>query len=335
VTTTTPSPAATAPPLATGKRAIADRTFRSLSLACGLGVLVVLALIAIFTTKEAWPAFQHEGLRFFTSRTWDPNHTKVVNGQTVADPRFGALAFIYGTLVVSTIALVISLPVSIGLALYLSEVAPRRLRSPVSLGIDLLAAVPSVVYGLWGVLVLVPVLGRQYARVSRDTKGVPVIGTLFSGNGGGKSFLTAGLILALMITPIITSLSREVFDTVPRAQKEAALALGATRWEMIRGAIFPWSGPGVTGAVMLGLGRAMGETIAVALVIGSSPQITAHLFGSGDALPSVIANQFGEASSLERSALIGLGVVVFVLTILVNSGARVLVNRGVAAGASA
>jgi phosphate transport system permease protein len=330
----TPSPAEPAPSLLASKRAVADSTFRYVSLACGLGVLVILALIAFFTTKEAWPAFRHEGLHFFIGRTWDPNHTKLVNGQALPDPRFGALAFIYGTVLVSTIALVISLPVSLGLALFLSDVAPRRLRSPVSYGIDLLASVPSVVYGLWGVLVLAPVLGRFYAHVSRDTNGIPVIGTLFSGGGAGKSFMTAGLILALMITPIITSLSREVFDTVPRAQKEAALALGSTRWEMIRGSILPWGRGGVVGAVMLGLGRAMGETIAAALVIGSSPQITARLFGSGDALPAVIANQFGEASSTERAALIGLGVVVFVLTILVNSGARILVGRGVTAGAS-
>ncbi len=320
----TPSPAETAPPLKASKRAVADTSFRFLSLACGLGVLVILALIAFFTTKEAWPAFHQEGARFFFSRTWDPNRGK-----------FGALPFIYGTMTASVIALIIALPVSLGLALYLSEVAPRRLRGPVSYAIDLLAAIPSVVYGLWGVLVLVPILGRLYTRIGKDTHGIPVIGTLFSGANGGKSFMTAGLILALMITPIITSLSREVFDTVPRAQKEAALALGSTRWEMIRGSILPWGRSGVTGAVMLGLGRAMGETIAAALVIGSSPQITARLFGSGDALAAVIANQFGDASDVWRAALIGLGVVVFLLTIIVNSAARVIVGRGVPAGAMA
>ncbi len=320
----TPSPTEPAPSLNATKRAVADTSFRYLSLACGLGVLVILALIAFFTTKQAWPAFRQQGAGFFFSSTWDPNRGK-----------FGALPFIYGTMVISAIALIVSLPVSIGLALYLTEVAPRRLRGPVGYCIDLLAAVPSVVYGLWGVLVLVPILGRLYTRIGKDTHGIPVLGTVFSGSNGGKGFMTAGLILALRITPIITSLSREVFDTVPRTQKEAALALGSTRWEMIRGAILPWGRGGVTGAVMLGLGRAMGETIAAALVIGSSPQITARLFGSGDALAAVIANQFGEASDIQRAALIGLGVVVFVLTIIVNSGARILVGRGTPAGAPA
>jgi phosphate transport system permease protein len=323
----TPSHAEPVSSLRASSRALADRSFRSLSLACGLGVLVILALIAFFITKQAWPAFRQEGARFFFSRTWDPNHMKVVHGQQVADPVFGALPFIYGTVAASAIALVISLPVSIGLALYLSEVAPRRLRGPVSYGIDLLAAVPSVVYGLWGVLVLVPILGRLYTRIGKDLHGIPVLGTLFSGANGGKSIMTAGLILALMMTPIITSLSRAVFDTVPRAQKEAALALGSTRWEMIRGSILPWGRSGVTGAVMLGLGRAMGETIAAALVIGSSPQISARLFGPADTLAAVIANQFGEATDVWRAALIGLGVVVFVLTVIVNSGARLLVGR--------
>lgn len=331
----TPSPPEPAPTLNATKRAVADTSFRYLSLACGLGVLVILALIAFFTTKEAWPAFRQGGARFFFSRTWDPNHTKLVHGQQVPDPVFGALPFIYGTMVVSAIALIVALPVSLGLALFLSDVAPRRFRGPVSYGIDLMAAVPSVVYGLWGVLVLVPILGRLYTRIGKDLHGVPVLGTVFSGSNGGKGFMTAGLILALMITPIVTSLSREVFDTVPRAQKEAALALGSTRWEMIRGSILPWGRSGVTGAVMLGLGRAMGETIAAALVIGSSPQITARLFGSGDALAAVIANQFGEASDLQRAALIGLGVVVFVLTIIVNSAARALVGRGTPPGATA
>jgi phosphate transport system permease protein len=307
---------------------VADSFFRYVSLLCGLAVLAILVLIAISTTSKALPAFRHEGFRFLFSKDWNPTRTKVVNGHDVADPRFGALAFIYGTMVASTIALVVAVPVSLALALFLTDVAPRRLRAPVSYAIDLLAAIPSVVYGLWGVLVLAPALTHTYRSISSATHGIPLLGTLLSG-GSGRSFMTAGLILALMITPIITSLTREVFDTVPRAQKEAALALGSTRWEMVRGAVLPWGRSGVIGAVMLGLGRAMGETIAAALVIGSSPQITARLFSAGDALPAVIANQFGEAADLWRSALIGLGVLVFALTIVVNTAARTLVTRGV------
>ncbi|MEZ5265136.1 MAG: ABC transporter permease subunit [Acidimicrobiales bacterium] len=193
--------------------------------------------------------------------------------------------------------------------------------------IDLLAAVPSVVWGLWGFLVLRSPLQTFYEWLSSALSPVPVLGALFEGPVSGLSFATAGTILALMIIPIITSLSRDVMDTVPVAQKEAALALGATRWEMIRGAVLPWSRGGVIGAIVLGLGRAMGETIAVALVIGSSGQITARLFASGDALPSQIANQFNESEGLFRSALIALGVTLFGFTIVVNLAARALVTR--------
>jgi phosphate transport system permease protein len=278
-------------------------------------VLVVLGLILVSTSKEALPAFRQEGLRFLTSDQWIPSQD-----------RFGALAFIYGTLVVSAIALVIAVPVSIGLALFITEVAPRRLRTPVVYLIDLLAAIPSVVYGLWGILVFGPAIAHQYDHVSRAFDGIPVLGTLFNGNSQ-RSFMTAGIILAVMITPIVTSITKEVFATVPRDQKEAALGLGATRFEMIRGAVFPYSRTGLVGAVMLGLGRAMGETIAVALVIGSSPAITAHLFSRGDAMAAVVANEFGEASGTHRAALIGLGVVLFIMTVLVNLLARQVAGR--------
>jgi phosphate transport system permease protein len=293
--------------LTTVRRAWADGAFRVVSVASGLTVLVVLALIVLSITQKAWPAFQEAGFGFVTGTRWAPN-----------DDVFGALAFVYGTLVVSAIALVLSVPVSIGIALFLSEIAPPRLRKPVSYLVDLMAAIPSVVFGLWGVLVLAPdIVGPFAARFS-------------GGSGGGKSLVTAGLILALMVTPIITALTREIFETVPAGQKEAAIALGATRWETIRGAVFPHSRNGVVGAVMLGLGRAMGETIAVALVIGSSPQITARLFSSGDNLAAVIANQFGEAGGVHRSALIGLGLVLFGMTIVVNIAARFVVSRSAA-----
>jgi phosphate transport system permease protein len=314
---------ARAPTLRTGRTAIADTGFRLGALGCGLLVLAILLLIAVSTTGKALPAFRHSGLSFVTSRVWDP-----VNG------KFGALAFIWGTLFTSLVALVIAVPVSLGIALFLTEVAPRRLRLPVVYVIDLLAAVPSVVYGLWGILFLGPKIGGLYRDVATATHGIPGLGTLFSGQDG-KSFMTAGLIIALMITPIITSLSREVFATVARTQKEAALALGATRWEMMRTAVLGAGRSGVVGAVMLGLGRAMGETIAVALVIGSFPRITLGLFHSGDAMASVIANQFGEASGTFRSALIGLGVLLFALTIVINIIARGFISRAEKSGAAA
>ncbi|HEY4410459.1 MAG TPA: phosphate ABC transporter permease subunit PstC [Acidimicrobiia bacterium] len=312
-------PGAPKGPLHGGSR-LADQTFRWVCLASGLLVLVVLGLILFSTTKEAMPAFRHEGLKFVTSKDWNP-----------AANHFGALAFIYGTLLVSAIALVIAVPVSIGLALFITELAPKRLRVPVTYLIDLLAAIPSVVYGLWGILVFGPWLakaGGLYDHIGSLFHSVPLLGTMFEGNSP-RNFMTAGIILAMMITPIVTSISREVFATVPRDQKEAAWGLGATRFEMIRGAVVPYSRTGLVGAVMLGLGRAMGETIAVALVIGSTPSVNfpPHLFGPGDAMAAVVANQFGEATDVHRAALIGLGVVLFVMTVIVNLLARRITSR--------
>ena len=296
--------------------AVADRTFQIVALVCGVLVLAVLALIALSLTGKALPAFRQQGLSFVSSSKWDLNAG-----------HYGAFAYIYGTVITSVIALVVSVPVSVGIALMLSEAAPRRLRRPIVYVIDLLAAIPSVVFGLWGLLVLAPPLGRFYGHVHEDVKGIPVLRTVFSGGTSGRSLFTAGLIVALMITPIITSLTREVFDTVPSGQKEGAYALGCTRWEMIRGSVLPYSREGLVGAIMLGLGRAMGETIAVTLLIGSSAQVTARLFGSGDALAAVIVNQFGEASGTARSALLGLGVVLFAITIVVNMAARGVLAR--------
>jgi phosphate transport system permease protein len=185
------------------------------------------------------------------------------------------------------------------------------------------------VFGLWGILVLAETIGNFYNDVASALSPIPIVGQLFDEPASGRSFFTAGLILAIMIIPIITSLTLEVFDTTPRAEKEAAYGLGATRWEMIRASVFSHSKGGVVGAVTLGLGRAMGETIAVALVIGSNPQITANLFAPGYSMPSVIANEFGESSGDWRAALIGLGVVLFILTIIVNLTARAIVNRSI------
>jgi phosphate transport system permease protein len=292
-----------------------DSAFKLLALVAGLVVLAILGLIAFSTTKEAWPAFKQEGFGFVTSSTWIP-----------AENKFGALAFIYGTVLSSVLALVLAVPVSLGIALYANEAAPRRLRKPVVYVMDLLAAIPSVVYGLWGIIVLAPAIQPVYKAISGAVGDIPVLGWFFNGESG-RSYMTAGIILAIMITPIITSLSREVIATVPSAQREAAYGMGATRWEMIRAAVLPWSRGGIVGSVMLGLGRAMGETIAVALVIGSQAKITTHLFEAGDSMAAVIVNQFGEASGTHRAALIGLGVVLFGVTIIVNVSARGIVSR--------
>ena len=220
-----------------------------------------------------------------------------------------------------------AVPVSIGIALLLTEVVPYRWSRPIVYVIDLLAVVPSVVWGLWGILVFAPWIAKIYASIASGVNGIPVLGSLFGPPTSGASFFTAGIILAFMITPIVTSLSREVIATVPAIDREGAYALGATRWEMIRGAVWPHSQGGVVGAVLLGLGRAMGETIAAALVIGSSATITSHLFAPGYSLPAVIANQFGEATGVFRAALFGIGVLLFVITIIINLVARGVVAR--------
>ncbi|HRE00976.1 MAG TPA: phosphate ABC transporter permease subunit PstC, partial [Ilumatobacteraceae bacterium] len=226
------------------------------------------------------------------------------------------------------IAVVLAVPVSLGLALFTTQVAPKWLRRPLVTLTDIVAVVPSVVFGLWGVIYLAPRLVGVFKTLNGWFDGVPVLSSIFGRVGGGRSFLTTGLILAVMITPIITSIAREVIDTTPQADRDGALALGATRWEMITGAVLPHSAGGIVGGVMLGLGRAMGETIAAALVIGSSPAITANIFSSGDSLPAVIAFQWGEATSDEkRSALIAMGLTLFVLTLLVNFAATAIVNR--------
>ncbi len=297
------------------RRPLGDRGFQVLALAAGLLVLVILVLIAVSTSQQASSWFSTEGLKIFTN-TWDPSANK-----------FGALAFIYGTAVTGIIALVLAVPVSLGIALLLTEVVPYRWSRPIVYVIDLLAVVPSVVWGLWGILVFAPWLQGIYASIGSGVKGVPVLGSLFGPPTSGASFFTTGIILAFMITPIVTSLSREVIATVPAADREGAYALGATRLEMIRGVVWPHSQGGVVGAVLLGLGRAMGETIAAALVIGSSPTITSHLFATGYNMPSVIANQFGEASGVFKSGLMGIGVLLFVFTIIINVIARGVVAR--------
>jgi phosphate transport system permease protein len=297
------------------RRPLGDRSFQVIALTAGLLVLVILVLIALSTSQQASSWFSTEGAKIFSS-TWNP-----------AANQFGALAFIYGTAITAVIAIVIAVPVSVGIALLLTEVVPYRWSRPIVYVIDLLAVVPSVVWGLWGILVFAPWILHIYSSIGSGVNGIPVLGSLFGPPASGASFFTAGIILAFMITPIVTSLSREVTATVPAVDKEGAYSLGATRLEMIRGVVLPHSQSGIVGAVLLGLGRAMGETIAAALVIGSSATITSHLFAPGYNMPSVIANEFGEATGVFRAALMGLGVLLFIFTIVINVIARGVVER--------
>ncbi len=274
----------------------ADAAFRWLATVSSAIVLLVLGLIVIAMGARTLPVFREMGVRFFVSKRWSP-----------ADEAYGALPFVWGTLYTSVLATAISVPISLGVALFTAEVAPRWLKRPLVYVIDLLAVIPSVVFGLWGILTLAPYIGR--------------------------SFLTAGLILAMMITPIVTSLAREVIETTPVSQKEAALALGATRWEMIWGAIWPHSRGGLAGAIMLGVGRAMGETIAAALTIGSAiGEISLNPLAPGNSMPAVIANEWGEAFETHKSALIALAMLLFVITIVVNLIAAAIVHRSFARG---
>src|SRR5690349_9687117 len=295
-----------------------DHSFRAVALAAGLSVLAILALIAYFTTKQAWPIFKHDAWGFITGTRWDPLNNK-----------FGALPFIYGTAVASALALVLAVPLSIGIALFSNEVAPRRLRRPVTYVIDLLAAIPSVVYGLWALAVLESPAQTVYQWIADTIGKIPLLDRVFGGVPSGQSLATAGVVLAIMMIPIVTAISREVLATVSQDDKNAALAMGATRWEMLRACVFPRVRSGLVGAVMLGMGRAIGETIAVALVIGSNQKIDSHIFHAGDSMASVIAHEFGEAASepLYRAALIGLAVLLFVFTLLVNVVARWVTGR--------
>jgi len=278
---------------------------------------LILALIVYFFIRlvgEARPAFEHTGILGFTfGSPWD------VNAE-----HFGALPLLVGTLITSLLALAMGVPVAVAAALYATELCPRRMRGALTILVELLAAVPSVVYGLWGIFFLAPKLQPAEQWVADRLSGVPFI-------GGGlvtiPNYFITGLVLAIMILPIVSALSREVMLTVPPDHKEAALGLGATRWEMIRIAVLPYCRSGIVGGSMLGLGRAIGETIAVTILIGDAPQLGKHLFGQGYSLAAVIANEFGEAQGLHRSALFAAGLVLFVLTLLVNAAARLIVLR--------
>jgi len=296
--------------------AIGDSVYRWLTMAFALCIPVLLLFIAIEVGTAAWPAFKTFGFGFLFSSDWDPPHNV-----------FGAAPAIYGTIISSIIALVIATPLALGVAIFLSEFAPGWLRQPVAFFVDLLAAIPSVVYGLWGIFVLQPIL-RDH--VMPFLSGLPVIGQsgLFEGPAYGPSMLAAGLILAIMVLPFISAVSREVLMAVPRSQREAALALGATKWEMIADAVVPYARSGIIGGIILGLGRALGETMAVTMLIGNVHKISASLFAPGYTMASLIANEFAEATGdLHISALMAVGGVLFLVTLVVNALARWLVWR--------
>jgi len=295
---------------------IADRVYRAAILGFALCVPLLLLLILIEVGTAGWPALRQFGFTFLTSSAWDP-----VAGQ------FGAAPAIAGTIVTSIIALALATPLALGGAIFLSEFAPNWLRQPLSFFVDLLAAVPSVVYGLWGVFFLLPLLREQLMPFLRDTLNLGAT-PFFSGPAYGPSMLAAGLILSIMVLPYIAAVSREVLMAVPRSQREAALALGATRWESITGAVVPYARSGIIGGIILGLGRALGETMAVTMVIGNRHELSASLFAPGYTMASLIANEFSEATTdLHLSALMAVGFVLFLITLIVNAIARWLVWR--------
>jgi len=312
-----------AAPVPGGGRAVLERSplarlpDRALRYALTALAAAFLALIAYFFVRlvgEASPAFEKFGIFGFTfGRNWN-----------VSAEHFGALPLLVGTLITSALALLIGVPVAVATAIYATELCPQRLRSPLTVLVELLAAVPSVVYGLWGIFFLAPKLQPAEQWLADRVSFIPFI-------GGGlvtiPNYFVTGLVLAIMILPIVSAISREVMATVPSDQKEAALGLGATRWEMIRTAVLPFSRAGIVGGAMLGLGRAIGETIAVTILIGDAPKLSGHLFEQGYSLAAVIANEFGEAQGLHRSALFAAGLVLFVLTLLVNAVARGFVLR--------
>ena len=295
-----------------------DRIFHGLLSWTGFLVLLLLVAIAVQLFRLSWPAIRQFGFGFFYKSDWDP-----VQGV------FGALPFIYGTVVSSLLGLLIAAPISIGIALFLNEVAESRLSSVVGFLVEMLAAIPSVVYGLWGIFVLAPWLRVSVEPfLKKHLEGVPVVSALFSGPAYGVGMLAAGLILSMMITPTVSAVCREVFRAVPETQREAARALGATEWETMSLAVLKSSRSGVLGAVILGLGRALGETMAVTMVIGNRGQIMASLFAPAQTMASVVANEYAEASGdLHIAALAFVGLALFAVSFFMNSTARFLVWR--------
>ena len=293
-----------------------DQLLQWILTALAAAILVLIGYFFVRLIGQSSTSINHFGFSFVFGNNWDAAHNI-----------FHALPLVVGTLVTSAIALLLGVPVAIAAALFLTEICPRRVRGPLAIVVDLLAAVPSVVWGLWGVFVLAPKLLPAEKWFASTFSFIPWLG---GGTVNLYNYFIAGLVLAIMILPIVSAIAREVISTVPSQDKEASLALGATRWEMIRMAVLPYSRSGITGGAMLGLGRAIGETIAVVLLIGSNPILGKHLFSPGYSLAAVIANEFGEAANepIHKSTLFEAGLVLFVLTLLINIAARRFVSRG-------
>ena len=297
------------------KQRIQDWFFHKITMVFALSVLLVLAGIIVYLMIGAWPALEHFGPAFFTTIEWDP-----------VNDNFGAAIAIYGTLVTSALALLIAFPVSFGIALFLTEVCPVWLRRPLGTSIELLAGVPSIIYGMWGLFVFAPLFGDYVQPLLKSTLGaLPWIGVLFKGPTMGIGILTASVILAVMIIPFISSVMRDVFEIVPAVLKESAYGLGCTRWEVVRKVVLPYTKTGVVGGVMLGLGRALGETMAVTFVIGNANELKPSLFAAGASITSTLANEFAEATSkLHVSSLYALAFILFVITFIVLSAAKLM-----------
>lgn len=298
--------------------ALTDSVFRTLTRLSAALVLVILGGVAISLVFGAWPALSHFGWAFLVTESWNP-----------VTEKFGALAPIYGTIVTSLIAIVIAVPIGIGIAVFLTELCPRPLRRPIGIAVELLAGIPSIIYGIWGLFVLAPFLQVHLQPfVIKLFHGVPGLSSLFSGPPYGIGLMTSGLILAIMVLPFITSITRDVFDTVPAVLKESAYGIGCTTWEVTRRVVIPYTRVGIMGGVMLGLGRALGETMAVTFVIGNAHRISASLFAPGTTISAAIANEFTEADgALYTSSLIALGLILFVITFLILAASRFMLMR--------
>ena len=309
--------AAIEPRHAAGQR-LRERVFRGATLAAAILVLTLLGGVVFTLLKGAWPAFSHFGFHFLTSEVWNP----------VTD-KYGALAPIYGTLVTSFLAMLFALPVSLGIAIFLTELAPSWLKRPVGVAIELLAAVPSIIFGIWGLFVLSPILQRHVQPFLIEWLGpLPGIGKLFQGPPYGIGILTASIVLAIMVIPFISAVMRDVFETVPDVLKESAYGLGATTWEVIWKVVVPHTRTGIVGGIMLGLGRALGETMAVTFVIGNSHRIATSLLAPGTTISAAIANEFTEAvGDLYTSSLIALGALLYLITLIVIAAARFMLLR--------
>jgi phosphate ABC transporter permease protein PstC len=311
----------------TAKAGLGDRIFGGGARAAAVFILILMAAIAAFLIYQAVHAISVDKVNFFTSFTWDPDGNNTPN----AEPQFGIAAIAWGTLITSLIGVILGAPVAIAVALFITQYAPRQIGAVLGYIVDLLAAVPSVVYGLWGLLVLDP----HMAGISKIIQDVLDWIPMFKTDGTyGSSIFTAGVVLAIMILPIIAAIAREIYKQTPRDQIEAAYALGATRWEMIRMAVLPYGRSGVTSAVILGFGRALGETIAVAMVLTTVPGlVTRILQPGGNTIAANIATQFGDAFTTGRQALIASGMILFLMTLIVNYVARAVVRRSGKAGA--